>query len=126
METTDVEAIAMKVLDDFMDSANAQDSDAQKVTFNYPHIRIAGGKVIIFNEADGTWEFRSIRGEKGWHHSAWDYRKVIQKSADKVHIAARFTRYREDDTPIASYETFHVITNQDGHWGIQARSSFAK
>jgi hypothetical protein len=125
MVTTDVEAMAMKVLDDFMASANTQDSGAQKATYNFPHIRIAGDEVLIFNEDNGAWKFPSIRGEKGWHRSDWDYRKVIQKSADKVHIAARFTRYREDDTPIASYETLYVITNQNGHWGIQARSSFA-
>jgi hypothetical protein len=62
---------------------------------------------------------------EGWHHSAWVHRKVVQSSADKVHIDVRFTRYREDGSEIATYDSMYVVTLQDGHWGFQARSSFA-
>ena len=58
-------------------------------------------------------------------HSAWDHRKIIHSSDDKVHVNTRFTRYRADDTKIGVYDSVYVVTKQDGHWGVQARSSFA-
>jgi hypothetical protein len=61
----------------------------------------------------------------GWHRSAWESREVLQSSEDKVHILVRFTRYREDDSVIGTYDSFWIVTKRDGRWGIQARSSFA-
>ena len=36
----------------------------------------------------------------------------------------QFTRYRKDDTPIASYESLYVVTKEQGRWAIKMRSSF--
>ena len=55
----------------------------------------------------------------------WDYKKVIHSSEKKVHLDVQFSRYREDGTLIGSFKALWVVTNQDGHWGVQARSSFA-
>jgi hypothetical protein len=49
----------------------------------------------------------------------------VQSGPDKLHFAVRFTRFREDGSPIASYESFYVVTRVAGHWGVQARSSYA-
>jgi hypothetical protein len=125
MVETDAQTEVMQVLDRFMESANTQDSDLQKSTFHFPLIRIAGTNVLIFTDKDDVWKFPSISSEKGWHRSAWDSRDVIQTSENKVHVAARFTRYAENDDPIASYDTFYAATRRDNRWGIQLRSSFA-
>jgi hypothetical protein len=62
---------------------------------------------------------------KDWHHSAWERREIIHAGADKVHIDTQFTRYRADGSVIGSFDSIYVITNEDGHWGVKARSSFA-
>ena len=54
-----------------------------------------------------------------------DRKDVIQSSDDKVHVAVQFTRYDRTHTKLATYQTLHVVTCVAGHWGIQARSSFA-
>lgn len=61
----------------------------------------------------------------GWHHSEWDHRKIIHTSDDKIHFDTCFTRYREDGSKIGVYESIYIVTKQDGHWGVQGRSSFA-
>jgi hypothetical protein len=63
--------------------------------------------------------------ERGWHHSAFDEREVLDGSDDKVHVAVRFTRYDEQGAALTSYQSLWVVTLVDGHWGIQARSTFA-
>ena len=123
---TESEEQAMRLLDDFMAAFNARDLKAWEATFNYPSVRLASGKVVLidkpgFHPPD---MFDRFRGQ-GWDHSAWDHRKIIHNSDDKVHVDTRFTRYREDGSKIGVYDSIYVVTRQDGHWGVQARSSFA-
>ena len=123
---TEFEEQALRLLDGFMLAFNARDLKAWEATFNYPSVRLASGSVVLidkpgFHPPD---MFDRFLGQ-GWHHSAWDHRKVIHSSDDKVHLDTRFTRYREDGSKIGVYDSVYVVTRQDGHWGVQARSSFA-
>jgi hypothetical protein len=123
---TESESQAMRLLDEFMAAFNARDLKAWEATFNYPSIRIASGRVVAmegpgFHPPDMFDRAVSL----GWHHSAWDHRKIIHSSEDKVHFDTRFSRYREDGSKIGTYDSLYVVTKQDGHWGVQARSSFA-
>ena len=36
------------------------------------------------------------RASADWHHSEWDFRKIIAAGVAKVHLDALFTRYRSD------------------------------
>jgi hypothetical protein len=49
----------------------------------------------------------------------------VQADAHKVHLALQFTRYAGDDQPLQPFQALYVVTLQDGHWGIQSRSSYA-
>ncbi len=122
------ESAAMKALDEFMETFNARDAAAWAKTLNYPHVRIAGGDVRVWQSVDefSTYmDFDRFVEQTGWDHSAWDERTIVQSGEDKVHIAVQFSRYDKDDQKIATYESLYVVTNRDGHWGTQARSSFA-
>ena len=123
---TESESQAMQLLDEWMAAFNARDLKAWEATFNYPSVRLASGRVVViekpgFHRPD---MFDRALGQ-GWRHSAWDHRNIIHGSEDKVHFDTRFTRYREDGSKIGTYDSLYVVTKQDGHWGVQARSSFA-
>jgi hypothetical protein len=123
---TGSEAEAMKLLDEFMATFNARDLKAYAATFNYQSVRLASGRVIVLDGPDSHRpEMFDWLVSQGWHHSAWDRRMIIHSSQDKVHFDTRFTRYREDGSRLGAYDSLYVVTNQDGHWGVQARSSFA-
>ncbi len=121
-------AAALKVMDAFMAAFNARDVEAWAGTFLYPHVRFASGKVTVFPDraafiaANGISAL--IAGE-GWHHSGWDSLEVVQSSADKVHIAVSFTRYRADGEKYASYPSLYIVERGESGWGVRARSSFA-
>lgn len=122
--------MALSVLDEFLSHFNNQDFKAVAETFHYPHVRIARGKVFVWNSPKDFLDARTaeaiVRHLKvtGWHHTKWDTREVIQKGSNKIHIAVQFTRYREDGSVIGTYDSFYIVTKKDGRWGIQARSSF--
>jgi hypothetical protein len=124
-EQTEAIAAAMKCLDDFMAAFNARDVKAFEATFNFPSIRIASGKVAIIEPGYHKPELFGTGALTEWDHSAWERREVVHAGPDKVHIDTRFSRYRKDGSLIGGFDSIYVVTKVDGHWGVQARSSFA-
>ena len=115
----------MACLDAFMAAFNARDIGAFEQTFNFPSIRLASNTMRIINRGDQTQATFDHASLKEWDHSAWERREVIHSGDDKVHIDTRFTRYRKDGSVIGGFDSIYVVTCEDGHWGIKARSSFA-
>jgi len=118
------ETAALRVLDDYIAAYNARDEAAFVATLHFPHVRIAGDRVRTF---PGIGEYmRELELEKGgWDYSTWTERRVVQSGPTKVHVAARFTRYRAGGIPVGSYDSLYVIVLRNGKWGILARSSYA-
>ena len=125
----DYEENAVNAAIAFMDAFNACDVDALRDTLNFPHPRMgAKGNLNIMTGPEESIKkegFIWLRDKFGWNHSCWDYRRVFKSSEMKVHLDVQFSRYREDGSKIGEFPSFWVMTNQDGHWGIQMRSSFA-
>ena len=118
-------AAAMGCLDAFMAAFNARDVAGFEATFNFPSVRLASGRLALIESGYHKPEMFH-RGALGdWDHSAWDRRDVIHAGPDKVHIDTRFTRYRADGSVIGGYDSIYVVTRENGHWGVKARSSFA-
>ena len=117
---------ALAVLDAYMAGLNRGDEAAVNAACNFPHVRIAGGKVVVW-PTRGEYrldDFRARAGD-GWARSQWDERTPIHVGSDKVHLKVKFSRFRTDGSLLGQFETIYIVTRQDGHWGIQARSSFA-
>ncbi len=118
----------MRTLDAYMAAFNARDVEAWIATLNFPHVRIASGQVAVFADAAAyrdNFEFKRFVEQTGWSRSEWTERRVVQSGPDKVHLAVAFTRYREDGSVLARYESLYVVTRVNGRWGVQARSSYA-
>ena len=87
----------------------------------WPAARSSSGRTT----ATTSWRISRARAGDGWARSQWDERTPIHVGADKVHLKVKFSRWRADGSLIGRFETIYIVTLQDGHWGIQARSSFA-
>ena len=118
-------AAAMTVLDDFMTAFNARDIEAWQKTFNFPSVRLASNTMVIIDEDYHKPEMFGRGALTEWDHSAWERRTVIHAGDDKVHIDTRFSRFRKDGSVIGGFDSIYVVTNEGGHWGVKARSSFA-
>ena len=122
------QAEAFSVLDDFMAAFNARDEEAWIGTLHFPHVRIASGRTQIDADAAAFAEgmdFDAFAEATGWHHSAWTSREVTQAGPEKVHVKVRFTRYREDGSVLAVFDSLYIVAKRDGRWAVAARSSFA-
>ena len=118
---------AMEALDEFMLHFNAKETTAWAATLNYPHVRFASGGVTVWqNESafSDTLAFEQL-AKIGWDHSHWLERTVTLASKNKVHISTVFQRFNSANQPIGTYQSLYIVTNVNGHWGTQARSSLA-
>jgi hypothetical protein len=118
-------AAATKCLDDFMAAFNARDLAAFGATFNFPSVRLASNTLVVIEPGYHKPDMFARGALKEWHHSAWERRHVIHSGADKVHFDTRFTRYRADGSVIGGFDSIYVVTCENGHWGVKARSSYA-
>lgn len=116
---------AMAVMDANLKALNALDSDAFAKTLHFPHYRLSGSKLQVWDTAETYFDDFKARAGEGWHHTVWDKIEVIAAGADKVHLDVQFTRYREDDSSLGTFRSLWVITLIDGVWGALLRSTFA-
>ncbi len=117
---------ARQAIEIFFEGFNAEDDSRIRDSLNFPHVRLASGKVrVIDRREDFNTPFEALKRAEGWHHSTLDRADVIHEGADKVHFDVRFSRFKEDGSSYAVHQAIWVVTRVDGHWGIQARSSFA-
>ena len=117
---------ALACLDAYLDGLNRGDEAATNAACHFPHVRIAGGKVAVWQKrGDYKLEAFRARAGDGWARSQWDERTPIHVGDDKVHLKVKFSRFHKDGSLLGQFETIYIVTRQDGHWGIQARSSFA-
>lgn len=116
----------MAVLDSFLAALNARDQPALLATMHFPHYRLAGVTMRVWDQPDDSYLAGFYaRAGTDWHHTEWDFRRVIVAGPEKVHLDVQFTRYRADNSAIGSYRSLYIVTRRDGDWAIQARSSFA-
>ncbi|ETW95473.1 MAG: hypothetical protein ETSY1_30475 [Candidatus Entotheonella factor] len=111
----------------FIEAFNLLDSAAMADAFNFPHIRLASGKFAIFETRDDF--VRRFDANKpaleaeGWHHTVIESLEAVHAVPDKVHLAVEYTRRHADDAVYSRFNSLWIATLQDGHWGIQFRSS---
>jgi hypothetical protein len=123
------QAAAMRAVDAYIDAFNARDARAFVDALHYPHMRVDGlGNPRYWASADDYLkevEFDTVQAT-GWSHSRYDDKKVVQSGRHKVHVLVSFTRYDKDDKPLHTQESLYVVTEHDGRWAIQVRSSYVE
>ena len=118
----------LQLIETFVATANAGNPEAHARTFNFPHVLISNGSASVWYTLE---ELRSgylpqlmALRERGWARSVYDAKEIVQSDGSTFHVAVRFTRYDQQQTPLGTYDALYVVTCVNGHWGIQARSNF--
>lgn len=125
MTEQDDVASAMAVLDEHMAALNARDGARLCATLHFPHYRLAGGKMQVWETPDTYHADFFKRVPADWERTLWDFRNVIVASPDKIHFDVQFTRHRTGGSAIGSYRSLWIVAKLDGRWAVQARSTYA-
>ena len=118
-------AAARAVMAAHLQALNARDAEALAATLHFPHYRLSGGVMRIWDGPETYLADFHQRAGGDWHHTSWDSIDVLAAAVDKVHLDVRFTRIRADDSILAQHRSLWVISAIGGRWAAQLRSSFA-
>jgi hypothetical protein len=124
-ETDDNVAAARAVMDAHLAGLNARDEVAIAASLHFPHYRLSGGRMRVWETPDAYFADFLARAGEGWDHTVWDSLDCLAAGPDKVHLDVRFTRYRADGSALGSFRSLWVIARLGGKWAAQLRSSFA-
>ena len=109
-----------------IEALNHRDQIAIAATLHFPHLRLSGTKLTIWNSEDSYFSDFLVRAGNHWHSSSFADIQLVRASATKVHLDAEIHRYATDGSMITSFRSLWVITFEDGRWAAKMRSSFAK
>ena len=120
----DAEESARTALHTFFEAWNSADIDRVRATLNYPHVTFgpSGQLVVAQTAAEFRTDFARLREVEGWDHSSLDSVTVTAASETKVHCETTLSRYHADGLSYGSARVLYIITDHDGHWGMQCRS----
>jgi hypothetical protein len=113
----------------YMKAFNDRDEEAWAATLNYPHLRLASAAVKTWPTKQAytdEFDFDAFAQRYGWSRSEWESVEAVQVGAAAVNVALRATRRDAGGKALSTFDTFYLVTRENGHWGVRARSSFAE
>ena len=120
---------AVAAVKSYMEAFNDRDDGAWADTLNYPHLRLAGGALKTWPTRQAyvdEFDFDAFAKRYGWNRSEWDSVEAVQVAANGVNVALRATRRDAAGKALSTFDTYYLVTRENGHWGVRARSSFAE
>ncbi len=118
-------AAAKAVMQAHITALNSRDQAAIAETLHFPHVRLSGTTLKIWDSEDTYFADFLARAGGDWHHSAFADIRLLRAAADKVHLDAEIRRFAADGSLITSFRSLWVITCEAGRWAAKMRSSFA-
>lgn len=117
---------ALDVMRAHIDALNTSDERALSATLHFPHFRLSGVELKIWETPDSYFTDFRARAGAAWVRSSFEDIRVAQSSDDKVHLDARINRYDSRACILATFRSLWIITHEKGHWAAKFRSSFAR
>ena len=116
---------ALSVMDAHINALNKRDASAVTHTLHFPHYRLSGVQWKTWETAAHYFEDCLERAGSEWSHSAFENIKVVDSSANKVHLDVEVRRYDVSGALLISFRSLWIIIEIDGVWAAKIRSTFA-
>lgn len=117
---------ALGVMEAHLAALNARDPEAIAETLHFPHYRLAGESVNIWESPECYLDDFRARAGNDWGHTEWGRLEPIQTSEAKVHLNVEVKRFDRQGAPLVTFASLWVVTRIGGVWAAQMRSSFAE
>jgi len=116
---------AHDVLAAHIDALNARDEARLAATLHFPHVRLSGADLRIWDAPDTYFADFRARAGTAWLRSSFEDIQILRASNQKVHVDLQVNRYDASGQIITSFRSLWVITQDRGRWAAKLRSSFA-
>ncbi|MEM6303926.1 MAG: hypothetical protein AAF744_04355 [Pseudomonadota bacterium] len=120
------EQAARAVMAAHIAALNARDERALIETLHFPHYRLSGTALKIWDTPDVYFaDFRARAGSAWARSEAVDIR-LQQAAANKVHLDVEIRRFDGQGARLAAFRSLWVFTLEEARWAAKFRSSFAE
>ena len=116
---------ARSVLAAHIDALNRRDNAAIAATLHFPHVRLSGTELKIWEDETSYLTDFLQRAGGSWHRSEFADINVVRASQDKVHLDVEVRRFDAESMLLTSFRSLWVLTDEGGQWAAKMRSSFA-
>ncbi len=115
---------ARRSLEAFLAAWNTGDIEAVRSELNFPHVTVgpSGQMIVVAEPAEFKTDFAQMCEVEKWGYSVFEDYRMFAHSPLKVHCDLHFLRFHPDGTQYFAGRVFYIVTNQNGHWGMQLRS----
>lgn len=116
---------ALDVMAGHLTALNRRDARALAETLHFPHYRLAGTTLTVWQTADTYFDDFTARAGDDWALTRWRSITVQAAAIHKLHLDVEIDRFDANGRLIAAFRSLWVISEIDGRWAAQFRSSFA-
>ena len=116
---------ALAVMTAHIEALNRRDRAAIAAALHFPHVRLSGTKLKIWDDQTSYLADFLSRVGASWHHSEFADISIVRASSDKVHLDVEVRRFDADDRLLTRFRSLWVLTEENGRWAAKMRSSFA-
>lgn len=117
---------ALDVMQAHIDALNARDEKALAATLHFPHFRLSGVALKIWDTPDSYFKDFRARAGASWARSTFEDIQIVRSSENKVHLDVQINRYDSTGSILTSFRSLWIITHEHGSWAAKFRSSFAQ
>lgn len=117
---------ALGVMTAHIDALNARDERAIAATLHFPHYRLSGTRLKVWENPESYFQDFRDRAGPDWKRSQFSDLSVVTCAPNKVHLDVTVLRYNGFDQEIARFRSLWVITCENAVWAAKFRSSFAQ
>ncbi len=118
------ERAAVGVVEEFFAAFNAADNVRLAELLNYPHVFLLGEGTLrtALTPGDADTDFEALRTTQGWVRSSLHEIDTLSVAPSAVVFRLTFQRHNAAGESYWTTPALWIVTEQDGHWGIQVRS----
>lgn len=116
---------ALEVMEKHISALNESNTLELSATLHFPHFRLVGTNLKVWETADRYFDDFRARAGENWAYTKLASITIISATSNKVHLDVQVNRFDAEDNLIADFGSIWVITEIQGVWAAQLRSSFA-
>jgi hypothetical protein len=121
-ERIDMVSSAKAAVETYVSSLNSMDDEKLAKSLNYPYVLIANGMIEFWRTPEEYTTGLELGRQRTWSHSKLGSIEAVQVADGGINMAVRFDHYNTKGNKLSAYEAVLLVTNREGHWGIQACS----
>ena len=116
---------ALEVMEKHISALNERNALKLSATLHFPHFRLVGTSLKVWETADRYFDDFKARAGENWAFTKLASITIISANTNKVHLDVQINRFNAQNQLIADFRSIWVITEIDGVWAAQLRSSLA-